>query len=171
MTRETFMEGGPGAVRSQQRGETGRHGAGRRPCSLLVPLGIGELASHRDDPQYVAFALALAGMCGCGYFGLKAWGKLSSADPPVLGWWVVAGGFVLSALLVTGAAYAIAVLETPEVAVRVLASSVILPTGILVAFIVAMAVGMGGNEVLGYGVGLGILVLMGWVLWLVLPSS
>ena len=133
-------------------------------------LGLGELASHRDDPQYVAFAFALAGVCGCGYFGAKAWGKLSGSDPPLLSWTVVAGGFVLSALLVTGATYAIAALETPQVAARVLASIVILPTGILIAFMVAMAVAMGGNEVLGYGVGLAILVLMGVALWLVLPA-
>jgi len=136
-----------------------------------VLLGLGQLASHRDDPQYVVFAFALAGVCGCGYFGFKAWSKLSSSDPPLLSWTVVAGGFVLSALLVAGATYAIAVLETPQVAARVLASIVILPAGLLVAFTVAMAVGMGGNEVLGCGVGLGILVVMGVILWLVLPSS
>ena len=135
---------------------------------MLVALT--ELASHRDDPQYVAFAFTLAGVCGCGYFAAKAWGRLTSSDPPSGGWLIVAGGFVLSAALLISGTYAIAELETPLVAARVLASTVVLPAGILLAFIVAMAVGMGGNEPLGYGLGAAILVLMGVALWVLLPG-
>ena len=136
---------------------------------MLVALT--ELASHRDDPQYVAFAFTLAGVCGCGYSAAKAWAKLTSSDPPTAGWLIVAGGFVLSALLLAGGTYAIAELETPLIAARVLAATVVLPAGILLAFIVAMAVGMGGNELLGYGIGAAILVLMGVALWLLLPGA
>ena len=61
--------------------------------------------------------------------------------------------------------------KPPLVAARVLAATVVLPAGILLAFILAMAVGMAGNELLGYGLGAAILVLMGVALWLLLPGA
>jgi len=76
-----------------------------------------------------------------------------------------------SAHYLGGGTYAIAELETPLVAARVLAATVVLPAGILLAFIVAMAVGMAGNELLGYGIGAALLMFMGVALWLLLPSD
>ena len=138
---------------------------------MLTPvLALGVLASHRDDPQYVAFAFVALGVCGCAYFAAKAWAKVSSSDPPPESLPILAGGFVLGALLLAGGMSVLAWLDTPLVAVRVLASIIILLAGIFGAFMVAMAVAVGGNEVLGYGLGLAILVVMGWVLSLVLPA-
>jgi hypothetical protein len=107
--------------------------------------------------------VAVIGLTGTAFFGVHALRRNDPAESRRIG---VAGAAVCS-LVVVGGAWLFVEQNSVHFAVEVFVGAGVLAAGILGSFFLALVVGMGGREVLGYAIGLTGLAVACLLVWLV----
>ena len=132
---------------------------------LLVIRPLGVLASHRTDAGYVSYAVALLGLAGCLWFGAHAFRLLRAGDRRAEPWVAVAIGVAASAGTAVVGSWLVVTFKGTRFATQLFLGTGILVAGIVCAFLVALSVGTGGREAVGYVLGLVVLAVTGLLLW------
>jgi O-antigen/teichoic acid export membrane protein len=119
------------------------------------------VARHGVPPGGIGFVIAVIGLTGMAFFGVHALRRDAPAESRRIG---VAGAAICS-LVVVGGAWLFVEQNSVHFAAEVFVGAGVLGAGILGSFFLALVVGMGGREVLGYAIGLTGLAVTCLLVW------